>query len=128
MVFLTYVDNCIIISPSHASIDCLATSMQNGPENFKLTDEGDVNKFLGIEITKLDGSTFKLSQPFLIDCILSFLGLCNNEFKTDANSLSNWLQKDFFIGISSENLKNIHGSIKLQSACSHIFKILLTLS
>jgi hypothetical protein len=60
--------------------------MQTGPENFKLTNRGNVNKFLGIEITKLDEQTFELLQPFLINRILSFLGLCNNKFNTDANS------------------------------------------
>ncbi len=88
MVLLTYVDDCIIISPSKESINHLILSMQSGPENFKLTEEGDVNKVLGVEITRLDNNSFKLSQPLLIDRILSFLGLCNNEFKTDANSLS----------------------------------------
>jgi hypothetical protein len=48
MVLLTYIDNCLIISPSKTSIDCLILSMQTGPENFKLTDEGDVNKYLGV--------------------------------------------------------------------------------
>jgi hypothetical protein len=43
MALLSYVDNCIIISPSMASIDCLIASMHNGLENFKLTDEGNVN-------------------------------------------------------------------------------------
>ena len=62
--------------------------MQSGLENFKLTDKGGVNKFLGVEITRLDDNSFELSQPFLIDRILNFLGLCNNEFKTDANSTS----------------------------------------
>jgi len=62
--------------------------MQSGPENFKLTDEGGVNKFSGVEITRLDDNSFELSQPFLIDRILNFLGLCNNEFETDANSTS----------------------------------------
>ncbi len=93
MVLLTYVNNCIIISPSRTSIDCLITSMQNGPENFKLTNKGNVNKFLGIEITKLNEHTFELSQPFLINWILSFLGLCNNEFDTDANSSSTLIAK-----------------------------------
>ena len=88
MVLLTYVDDCIIIGPSKASIDCLITSMQSGPENFKLTDEGDVNKFLGIEITKLGPDSFELLQPFLIDRLLQFLGLCNNAFATDANPSS----------------------------------------
>jgi hypothetical protein len=86
MVILTYVDNCIIISPSRRSINCLITSMQNGPENFKLTNKGNINKFLGIEIMKLNERMFELLQPFLIDWILSFLGLCNNKFNTDTNS------------------------------------------
>ncbi len=88
MVLPTYVNDCIIISPSKESINCLIASMQSGLENFKLTDEGDVNKFLGVEITHLDDNSFELSQPFFIDRILNFLGLCKNEFKTDTNSSS----------------------------------------
>ena len=76
MILLTYVDDCIIFSPSKESIDRLVCSMHDGPKKFKLTDEGNVNKFLGIEITKLDSSSFELAQPFLIDCLLQFLGLC----------------------------------------------------
>ena len=60
--------------------------MQSGPENFRLTDKGGVNKFLGVEITHLDDNSFELSQPFLTDRILNFPGLCNNEFETDAYS------------------------------------------
>ena len=62
--------------------------MKDGPEKFILTDEGDVNKFLGIEISQIDNSSFELSQPFLIDRIVTFLGLSNNEFDTDANPSS----------------------------------------
>jgi hypothetical protein len=88
MILLTYVDDCIIFSPSMESIDRLVWSMHDGPENFNLTDEGNLNKFLEIEITKLDSSSFELAQPFLIDCLLQFLGLCNNSLETDANSSS----------------------------------------
>ena len=88
MILLTYVNDCIIFSPSKESIDRLVRSMHDGLENFRLTDEGDVNKFLGIEITKLDSSSFELAQPFLIDRLLQFLGLCINSFETNANSLS----------------------------------------
>ena len=42
------------------SINNLITSLQNGQEKFILTDEGDINKFLGIEITQLDKQRFKL--------------------------------------------------------------------
>jgi hypothetical protein len=61
IVLLTYADDCIIISPSKESIDCLILAMQSGPENFKLTDEGDVNNFLDVDITRLDGNSFELS-------------------------------------------------------------------
>ena len=44
-----------------------------------------MKKFLRIEITQNEDSYFELSQPFLIDQLLSFLGLCNNEYQTYAN-------------------------------------------
>ncbi len=88
MVLLTYVDDCIIISPSRDSIDRLISSMQSGPENFKLTDEGGVNKFLGVEITHLDDNSFELSQPFLIDRILNFLGNPN----PNPNPKDSWIK------------------------------------
>ncbi len=88
MIVLTYVNDCIIIGTSMKSIDAFIRSMQHGKENFILTDEGDVNKFLGIEIVQHNPNTLELVQPFLINQILHFLGLCHNEFKTDANSCS----------------------------------------
>jgi hypothetical protein len=49
--------------------------MQSGPENFVLTDEGSIGKFLGIEIKHLGPKEFKIFQPFLIDRIVTFLGI-----------------------------------------------------
>ena len=40
-------------------IDSFAESMKTGKENFVLTDEGDINKFLRIEITQLDDKRFR---------------------------------------------------------------------
>jgi hypothetical protein len=88
MIVLTYVDDCIIIGTSMESIDAFIRSMQHGKVNFILTDEGDVNKFLGIEIVQHDPNTFELVLPILIDQILHFLGLCHNKFQTEANSFS----------------------------------------
>ena len=80
MIVLTYVDDCIIVGESMTDIDAFVKSMQNGPENFILTDEGDIDKFLGIDIKQLAPNKFELTQPFLIDRIVSLLGLENNEF------------------------------------------------
>ena len=79
MIVLTYVDDCIIIGPAIKEIDAFVTSMKDGNENFVLTDEGDIDKFLGIEITQLDKNRFKISQPYLIDRIVSLLNLNPDE-------------------------------------------------
>ena len=86
MIVLTYVDDCIIVGPSMKDIDYFVAPMKYGSENFVLTDEGDINKFLGIEMTQLDDKRFKISQPLLIDRILSFLNIDRNECGMDTNT------------------------------------------
>ena len=85
MIVLTYVDDCIIIGYTIEDIDSFVTSMKEGNENFVLTDEGDIDKFLGIEITQLDKNRFKISQPYLIDRIISLLNLNQDEFGYQTN-------------------------------------------
>ena len=46
--------------------------LQIGPENFVLTDEGDVEEILGKEIIQLNDPQFILSQPFLNNRIITF--------------------------------------------------------
>ena len=88
MIILTYVDNCIIVGLSINNINGLVESMKNGNENFVLTNEGDINKFLGIEINQLDEKILKIAQTFLIDRMISFLNIDKNDdgMKTNTNS------------------------------------------
>ena len=88
MIVLTYVDDCIIVVPSMQKIDAFVKSMEVGPKLFMLTDEGDIDKFLEIEIDHLDEKIFKISQPFLIDRIISFLNIDTNDFGLGTNSKS----------------------------------------
>ena len=69
-------------------IEKFVESMKRGEEKFILTDEGNINKFLGIKINQLDENRFKVSQPFLVDRILSFLKIDRNAFGTSANPKS----------------------------------------
>ena len=85
MIILTYVDDCIIVGDSMKDIDAFVTSMQNGPEGFILTDEGDIDKFLGIDIRQIGNNKFKLAQPHLVDRIVTYLGLDKNEYGISAN-------------------------------------------
>jgi len=86
MIVLTYVDDCIIVGDSMKDIDSFVTSMSTGPENFKLTDEGDIDKFLGIEIKNYPNGHFELSQPFLIDRVIKYLSLDGDGFDAHVNS------------------------------------------
>ena len=86
---LTYVYDCILISTSMQTIDELITitSLEKGKEKFILTDEGDIDKFLGIEIQHFENGSFEISQPHLINRILQVLQLDkNNEWSTAAKS------------------------------------------
>ena len=66
-------------------IDEFVNSMRHGPENLILTDKGDIDKFLGIEIKDRGLGEFELAQPFLINRILSFLELELNGHDTSTN-------------------------------------------
>jgi hypothetical protein len=60
--------------------------MQQGPEKFILTDEGDIYKFLGIEIKQLDDKRFEMSQQFLNKRICTLFGLMDNDWENEANT------------------------------------------
>jgi hypothetical protein len=64
MIIIAYVDDCIIVSDSMKDINTFIKSMKDGPKGYVLTDEGDINKFLGLELKEITKSKFELSQPF----------------------------------------------------------------
>jgi hypothetical protein len=80
MIIITYVDDCIIVSNSMKDIKTFVKSMKDGPKGYVLIDEGEINKFLGIEIKEITRHKFELSQQFLIKRIVNLLGLGQNEF------------------------------------------------
>ena len=53
-----------------------------------LTDEGDIDKFLGIDIKHFDKNKFEITQPFLMERIANLLGLKYNDFDVESNSRS----------------------------------------
>ena len=88
MIIITYFDDCIILVPSMKDINGFVESMKSVSENFVLTDQGDINKFLGTEITQIYDKIFKISQPFIIDRITSYLNIDTNDYGMDTNSKS----------------------------------------
>ena len=89
-------------------------SMKYGPEIFLLNDRGDINKFLSIKTTQLDEKRFKISQPYLIDRIVSFLCIDKNNYGMENNAKSTpvgkpLLNKDLSAGRSPLYITYIKG-------------------
>lgn len=125
MIVLTYVDDCIIVGDDMKEIDKFVKSMQNGPENFILTDEGDIDKFLGIEIKRLDDKRFEMSQPFLIERICTTLGLMDNDWENEANTKKTPVGKPVLNkDLNGKPRKLISGNIGQQSVCCHTCKVI----
>ncbi len=78
-IVLTYVDVCILIGDSQDWLNALVTSLHNGDDNFALQDKGSIDKYLGVDISQVNGTSFQLTQPFLIKCITQLLGIDNGK-------------------------------------------------
>ena len=71
IIVLVYVDDCIILSRNKESITSFIDTLTHGPEKFAFTDEGPINKYLGVNIEQLcDKAGFKMLQPHLIQRII----------------------------------------------------------
>ena len=52
--------------------------MEDLAKQFDITDEGNINEYLGVKVTKLPDCTITLTQPHLIDSIIADLGFKEN--------------------------------------------------
>jgi hypothetical protein len=82
MIILTYVDDCILISNKKEMLDQFIHSLANGIEKFEFTDEGAIDKYLGVEVVKLKNKEFILRQPFLIQRILTALNVTEGDYNS----------------------------------------------
>ena len=62
-------------------VDSVIDSSRMGNEDFELIDKGSIDKYLGVKIDDINENSFKMSQPFLIQRIIEFLGLQENKNK-----------------------------------------------
>ena len=67
-VIVLYVDDCIIITRTKTEADEIYQEIER--KGFAMTDEGTMEQYLGIQITKSSDNTFKISQPYLIERII----------------------------------------------------------
>jgi len=66
-----YIDYCILIAKTEQLVK---TAVKEIAESFEITNEGEVDEYLGVKVEKLQEKRIKMSQPYLIDQILKGLG------------------------------------------------------
>ena len=66
-----YIDDCILIAKTEQLVN---TAVKEIAESFEITDEGQVDEYLGVKVVKLQGNRIKMSQPYLIEQIIEGLG------------------------------------------------------
>ena len=86
---MIYTDDGIFCGPSDKAINAVYQSLLVKTKfkgkvypAFRMTDEGDLSDYLGVEVSRRTNGTIKLSQPFLIDNILKDLGF-NKDTRTN---------------------------------------------
>ena len=68
-MIVLYVDDCIIVSKSEEEANAIFKEIDE--RGYKMTDEGTMEEYLGILITHNEDGTYRMSQPHLIDRIIS---------------------------------------------------------
>ena len=74
-VFMVYTDDGIFCGPDQIEISHCMTELGS---RFEITDEGDLDEYLGVKVTRMPDGTITLSQPHLIDSIIADLGFKDN--------------------------------------------------
>ena len=75
VIFLVYIDDCIVFGPDDKVIDDMVTDLRNSLQNFTVDDHGEVGDLLGIQVQKRDDGSIVSTQPHLIDSIIQDLHL-----------------------------------------------------
>ena len=73
-IILIYVDDCIVLSKTKSVIDDFIESLQSGKEKYILTDEREIDKYLGVDIVRTQNS-ITMKHPYLIERCLQEMGI-----------------------------------------------------
>jgi hypothetical protein len=79
-MYVLYIDDSLFAGPNKDKIDQVLKDLKR--VNLNVTDEGDIQDYLGINISKKkDAGTIHLLQPHFIDQILKDLKIQNDDVK-----------------------------------------------
>ena len=78
-IVIVYVDDCICISKKGSTdADDLIKSLKEGDENFDFTDDGALDKYLGVDVKRHKDGKIELSQSHLITRFLEVIQMDPN--------------------------------------------------
>jgi hypothetical protein len=87
-VLLLYVDDVIIGGPTSTDLDDLVQVIK---DNVDLEDQGEIEDYIGVNVSRNDDGSITLSQPHLIASILKDLRLTNDSKTATTPALSSVL-------------------------------------
>jgi hypothetical protein len=91
-MLLVYVDDAIICGPSSKVIDEIIASLK---EDYDVTDEGEIDDYPGVNVSRSTEDTIELRQPHLIQQILDEVGMLpQSKTKDKAAPSSTILRRD----------------------------------
>lgn len=78
-MYVLYTDDSILAGPCEKEIQSIIQQIKNA--DLDITEEGDIQDFLGININRKENGTIELTQPHLIEQILSDLKMDVDKLK-----------------------------------------------
>ena len=75
-IILIYVDDCILLQKKGSqAAENLIRDLQEGNEKFEFTDDGTLNKYLGVDVKRRKDHSIKLTQKHLIQRFLEVINI-----------------------------------------------------
>ena len=119
-MIILYVDDCIIISKTKEEADRVFSELDK--RGYKMTDEGNMEEYLGILITHGKDKSFRMSQPFLIDRIIASIpGMTDARSASTPAVAGEILNKDIGGELRKEhwNYRSVIGMLNYLVNCTH---------
>ena len=77
IIYILYTDDSILACPDKKEIEEIMRQIENADLN--ITEEGDIRDFLGVNIKTNENGKIELTQPHLVDQILSDIKMDQDE-------------------------------------------------
>ena len=110
-IVLVYVDDCIIIQMKGSNAaDNLIRDLQEGHEKIEFTDDGDLEKYLGVDVNRHKDGTIELTQKHLIQRLPQVINIDEKVNPRPTPAIKPLLFKDI-AGIARKHVWNYRQAI-----------------